>query len=344
MMDIDYINDAPNTVNSNLPLVEKYRPKSLKEIVSHEDIISTLEKFITQKTIPHLLFHGPAGTGKTSCVMAIARSFYDEKDIKRMVLELNASDDRGINTVREEIKEFSSASSLVANKYKFKLVILDEVDMMTSVAQAALRRVIEKYTSNVRFCLICNQVSRLIPAVQSRCLRIKFSPLKPEVCILKVSEICNSEGLKILGDRTSTLRSLVSLCKGDMRRILNLLESAALCNSGLITEDIVFKLSGKPSLQTLNNIKAICEKEKFSVAFNLIWKIKNELGFTITDLVDIITDDIVNNPNFYVLDCNTKVNIFDVLCKTETLSKMGGNEKLCLSNVIGVLQELSGNL
>lgn len=335
-----YTDSSLNKNAFSLPLVEKYRPKDLKGIISHEDIINTLEKFTSQGTIPHLLFHGPAGTGKTSCVMAIAKTFYAEKDIKHMVLELNASDDRGISTVREDIKEFCSASSLVANKYKFKLIILDEVDMMTSVAQAALRRIIEKYVTNVRFCLICNQVSKLIPAVQSRCLRIKFSPLKQEVCVNKVLEICEKENITIQGNKKRVITQLVDLCKGDMRRILNLLESVSLSNDFIIEEEAMYRLSGKPSEKTLSEIKNICLNNNYGTAVNHIWTIKQNLGFTISDLIDILVKDLLGNSKFMSLNAKNVSDILNVLSECELISKKGGNDKLAISSVVSCIQEV----
>lgn len=149
-----------------------------------------VEKFIEKNRLPHLLFYGPPGTGKTSTILAVARRIYGP-NYKKQILEvcsfgqvvcgvsdrfskLNASDDRGIDVVREQIKNFAETRTLYSSG--FKLIILDEADMMTTAAQAALRRVIEQYTKNVRFCIICNYVNKIIPAVQSRCTRFRFSP------------------------------------------------------------------------------------------------------------------------------------------------------------------------
>ncbi|KAJ1829872.1 Subunit of heteropentameric Replication factor C (RF-C), partial [Coemansia sp. RSA 2703] len=137
----------------NLPWVEKYRPTSLDELVSQSDIVDTLQRFIDDGKLPHLLFYGPPGTGKTTTILAIARKLYG-KNMGSMVLELNASDDRGIDVIRDQIKTFASTRTVFSSG--LKLVILDEADAMTTPAQAALRRVIEKYTKNVRFCIICN--------------------------------------------------------------------------------------------------------------------------------------------------------------------------------------------
>lgn len=155
-------------LHNNAMFIEKYRPKSLADLLSHQDIVSTLQTLLDKNNLPHLLLYGPAGTGKTSTIHAIARSVYGE-EYKKHILELNASDDRGIDTVREEIKTFASTQSLHQRESSgFKIVILDEADNMTQAAQNALRRVVEKYSKNVRFCIVCNYVNKIIPALQSR--------------------------------------------------------------------------------------------------------------------------------------------------------------------------------
>lgn len=344
-MEVEKETTNNNVGTVSLPLVEKYRPKSLSDIVSHEDIIKTLNKFLEQKTIPHLLFHGPAGTGKTSSVIAIARTLYDEKDLRHMILELNASDDRGIKVVRDDIKNFSGTNSLLSNKYKFKLVILDEVDMMTSIAQAALRRVIEKFSTNVRFCLICNQISKIIPAVQSRCLKFRFIPLKPSHCVSTLHNICNLEGFSIQAekgkDEKDTLLTLINLCSGDMRRILNLLESVALSNNNVITEEKIYSISAKPSNDVLKKIKNICQSKQIVSSFKDLITLKNELMFSTTDLIDLLLSDFVNNiketGQFNRLTTKDKVNFFKTLQKIDLISQKGGNDKLCLSQIVSLL-------
>ena len=151
---------------ANLTWVEKYRPGALQELISHEDIIGTIRKFLHEDKLPHLLFYGPPGTGKTSTILACAKEIYSPREFNSMVLELNASDDRGISVVRGQILNFASTRTIFNSG--FKLVILDEADSMTNDAQNALRRIIEKFTDNVRFCLICNYLSKIIPALQSR--------------------------------------------------------------------------------------------------------------------------------------------------------------------------------
>ncbi|KAH9930319.1 P-loop containing nucleoside triphosphate hydrolase protein [Fomitopsis serialis] len=192
----------------NLPWVEKYRPVTLDDVVSHKDIIGTIEKFIEANRLPHLLFYGPPGTGKTSTVLAVARRIYG-KDYRKQILELNASDDRGIDV-------------------GFKLIILDEADMMTTAAQAALRRVIEQYTKNVRFCIICNYVNKIIPAIQSRCTRFRFSPLPITEVERRLTGVIETKALK-----------------GDMRRALNVLQA---CHAAydVIGETEIYDCTGSP--------------------------------------------------------------------------------------------------
>lgn len=175
----------------NLPWVEKYRPQALNDLISHQDILSTIQKFISEDRLPHLLLYGPPGTGKTSTILACAKQLYKDKEFGSMVLELNASDDRGIDIVRGPILSFASTRTIF--KKGFKLVILDEADAMTQDAQNALRRVIEKFTENTRFCLICNYLSKIIPALQSRCTRFRFGPLTPELMVPRLEHVVEEE-------------------------------------------------------------------------------------------------------------------------------------------------------
>lgn len=210
--------------------VEKYRPNTLDEVSGHQDILATINKFIDSNRLPHLLLYGPPGTGKTSTILALARKIYGVANMRQMVLELNASDDRGIDVVREQIKTFAStkqifslgASAKSGSNPGFKLIILDEADAMTSTAQMALRRIMEKYTVNTRFCIIANYSHKLSPALLSRCTRFRFSPLKEGDIRVLVEKVVEEERVKIGGEAVD---ALVKLSKGDMRRALNVLQA-----------------------------------------------------------------------------------------------------------------------
>ncbi|KAM3568617.1 hypothetical protein VYU27_009267, partial [Nannochloropsis oceanica] len=210
---------TPDQLFNGMPWVEKYRPSGLKDLVAHEEIISILTRLIERNQLPHLLFYGPPGTGKTSTILACAKQMYGTTNYGAMTLELNASDERGIDVVRQQIKEFAGTKRLFSNGVK--LVILDEADHLTNDAQFALRRVIEKYTKNTRFCLICNYVSKIIPALQSRCTRFRFAPLAPLQVEGRIAHVAEREGLTL---DTKAVQALVRLGHGDMRRVLNVMQ------------------------------------------------------------------------------------------------------------------------
>ena len=183
--------------NDVIPWIEKYRPSKLSNIVSQNNIINILKIYLKNKTIPHLLFYGPPGTGKTSVILSYAKELYKDK-YPYMVMELNASDERGIEVVRNRIKQFVMSDNVfydIKNKKSkiFKLVILDETDAMTDDAQAILRHIVERYTDNARFCLICNYIKKINPALLSRCTSFRFSPIGSEEMKKKLIKIIKKE-------------------------------------------------------------------------------------------------------------------------------------------------------
>ncbi|EPY37914.1 replication factor C subunit 3/5 [Angomonas deanei] len=234
-----------------LPWVEKYRPSSLDDVVAHDEILATLRRLMSGDSMPHFLFYGPPGTGKTTTIKACATHLYGKERVRANVLEMNASDDRGIDVVRQQIREFSSTTSIFsmassssgARKVSFKLVILDEADQMSHDAQAALRRVIEKYTKNVRFCILCNHINKIIPALQSRCTRFRFAPVRKADMLPRLQQIAEAEGIKYT---TEGLGAAFRLSQGDLRRCLNTLQSSVLSYNE-ISEKSVYDVTGNPS-------------------------------------------------------------------------------------------------
>jgi len=267
---------------SGLPWVEKYRPDNLQELIAHEDIINILNQLIDNNKLPHLLFYGPPGTGKTSTIIACAKKMYGE-NYAAMTLELNASDDRGIDVVRDQIKEFAGTKKLWSTGVK--LIILDEADMMTSEAQAALRRVIEKYTSNTRFCLICNYVNKIIPALQSRCTRFRFSPLKPSQIAARLDEIVAAENVDA---NEEGKQALMQLANGDMRRVLNLLQSAHMSH-GHITEENVYLTAGAAVPAVIHSLLVALLNESFADSYATLQKAIEDFGYALVDIVTEIT-------------------------------------------------------
>ncbi|XP_018561198.1 replication factor C subunit 5 [Anoplophora glabripennis] len=263
----------------NLPWVEKYRPNTLDDLVSHEDIIKTVSKFIKEDQVPHLLFYGPPGTGKTSTILACARQLYTPAQFSSMVLELNASDDRGIGIVRGQILTFASTRTIF--KSGFKLIILDEADAMTMDAQNALRRIIEKYTENIRFCIICNYLSKIIPALQSRCTRFRFGPLTTEQILPRLNYVVDEEKVKISEDGK---KALLTLANGDMRKVLNVLQSTWLAYKD-VTEDNVYNCVGHPLRSDIENIVKWLLNENIATTYKNTKELKILKGLALTDII-----------------------------------------------------------
>ena len=230
-----------------LPWVEKYRPKKIEEIISHDQNIETIKKMLKGNSLPHLLFHGTPGTGKTSLILAIANELYGTSK-NLMIMKLDASDDRGINSVREEIKGFAEKINMFCQGVK--LIILDEADSMTFDAQFALRRIIEKYSKTTRFCLICNYENKIIPAIRQRCAKFRFSPINSLHIQKKISEICEKENLNY---DTNVLETISYLSRGDLRKSINFLQSLSL-HTNHITLDICYKIAGVPSILEVKEI------------------------------------------------------------------------------------------
>ncbi|TXT13256.1 hypothetical protein VHUM_00623 [Vanrija humicola] len=310
-----------------LPWVEKYRPVTLDDVVSHHDITATIEKFIEAGRLPHLLFYGPPGTGKTSTVIALARRLYG-KDYKKHMLELNASDDRGIDVVRDQIKSFAATKVLFSKG--FKLIVLDEADMMTQAAQGALRRVIEQHTKNVRFAILCNYVNKITPAIQSRCTRFRFSPLPEEEVAKKVDVVVEKEGVNLTTDGRA---ALLKLSRGDMRRALNVLQA---CHAAYDTVDeaAVYNVTGNPHPADIQRVVESMMSDEFGTAYSLITALKTEKGLALQDLIAGAYDflETVDLPN------NARVYLLDHLGQTEHRLSLGGSEKMQLTALLGAFK------
>ncbi|XP_048604052.1 replication factor C subunit 5 isoform X2 [Brassica napus] len=266
------------------PWVEKYRPQSLDDVAAHRDIVATIDRLTNENKLPHLLLYGPPGTGKTSTILAVARKLYGPK-YRNMILELNASDDRGIDVVRQQIQDFASTQSFSLGKSSVKLVLLDEADAMTKDAQFALRRVIEKYTKSTRFALIGNHVNKIIPALQSRCTRFRFAPLDPLHVSQRLKHVIEAEGLDV---SESGLAALVRLSNGDMRKAMNILQSTHMA-SVKITEEEVYLCTGNPLPKDIEQISHWLLNESFAESYKKISEMKTRKGLAIVDIVREVT-------------------------------------------------------
>ncbi len=279
-----------DNLNDFLPWVEKYRPKRIDEIISHAQNIETIKKLLIGGSLPHLLFHGSSGTGKTSTIMALAKEIYGN-NVRLMVMKLDASDDRGINSVREDIKGFAEKSNMFQKGVR--LIILDEADSMTFDAQFALRRIIEKYSATIRFCLICNYENKIIPAIRSRCANFRFSNIDIKHICFKLNQIAKSENLKY---EPNVIETIGILAKGDLRKAINLLQSISM-QSDFITVDLCYETAGIPTnIETKNILSILCDDNiDFDSSYKIVANLIKNQGFSLSIVLKEIVLEILNN-------------------------------------------------
>ncbi|CDW78267.1 replication factor c subunit 5 [Stylonychia lemnae] len=263
-------------------------------------------------------------------IIAIAKHLYGNTNYKNMILELNASDDRGINVVRDQIKSFCSTQQLMSKG--IKLVILDECDSMTSSAQFALRRIVEKYTKTTRFCFICNYVSKIIPALQSRCTRFRFGPLGPESIMGRLNEIAMLENLQL---EPSAAEAIVNLSGGDMRKVLNVLESCSLAHQK-INLQAVYDVTGRPSPYDINQIFVALNEDRFNKALQVIQTIKTEKSLSLEDIISELHKQVMITK----YTDEMKMYLISRMAEIEYRLAQGSNERVNIASVVGSFIEV----
>lgn len=302
---------------TNTPWTEKYRPKSLDDIIDHDAKVITLRSLIASDQLPHLLFYGPPGGGKTSTILALAREMYGQ-NFRKNIMEINGSSERGIDTIRGTVIDFVQSKSNCV-----KLVILDEADALTGEAQGALKSVMEKYHKFARFCLICNDVNKISSALQSRCVRMVFSALNPVVIKDKLVEIISSEDIDIEDDAVDTLISL----QRDFRQLLNELQKLHYYNSALnkkITTDDVYKSMGKPTAEDSNEVVNMLFKGTFIEAKDYIMSLYRQGRINIADLINLVLHRVTSTK----LDIAHKFLIIKVLSEIDNNIRVGCNVEI----------------
>jgi replication factor C subunit 2/4 len=299
------VNIIPITdVKQRQPWVEKYRPKELNQVIYQDEVISMLKDTLVSGNLPHTLFYGPPGVGKTSVAQALGRALFGPNQSKERILELNASDERGINIVRNKIITF--AKTAIGSKDKnypsppYKYIILDEADAMTNEAQSALRKTMEDYSNITRFCFICNYVNQIIDPIKSRCVKFRFKPLEESLLIKKLAYIAKEEKINILHEE---LKLLADISEGDMRKaIMNLQNIKYLTynnSSKIISKEDIFELTNSMPKQELLKIQQVCltkNKNKSNIkTFTDIAQNIVKSGYPIHDVIKHILKFIINN-------------------------------------------------
>lgn len=266
---------------------EKYRPSDFSDIYGQEDIVKKVEAFVKQKNMPHLLFVGPPGVGKTSLALVIARILF--KDMwKQNFLELNASDERGIDIIRNKVKDFARTRAI--GDAPFKIIYLDECDALTREAQQALRRTMENFTQTCRFVLSANYSSKIIDPIQSRCAIFRFKPLSRDDMLKIIENISKQEDLKV---DAKAKEALFEVSSGDCRRTENVMQSCAAI-SQKITEDVVYSLASMAKPKELRETLEIAVEGKFVEARDKLLDIMLKYGLSGVDIIKQIQREILN--------------------------------------------------
>ncbi|MCE5213274.1 MAG: replication factor C small subunit [Methanobacterium sp.] len=310
----------------NGPWVEKYRPQTLDEIVGQDHIIQRLKRYVVEGSMPNLMFTGPAGVGKTTTALALAKTVLGEY-WRQNFLELNASDARGIDTVRKDIKNFCRLKSVGA---PFRLIFLDEVDNMTKDAQHALRREMEMYTKTSSFILSCNYSSKIIDPIQSRCAIFRFTPIKGHQIIKRLKKIADSENIQTT---PSALESIVYFAEGDMRRAVNILQASSTIDKE-ITEESVHEVVSKAKPRDVRKIINKALEGNFMEARDQLREVMVVQGTSGEDMITQIYQEVSKMAMEGLIEEDAYVDLIENIGKFDYRIREGSNPRIQLEALL----------
>jgi replication factor C small subunit len=308
--------------------VEKYRPEKISSIINQKEVIGSLKSLLKNMSeMPHLMFSGSAGVGKTTTAICLAREILGDH-WKDHTLELNASDERGINMVRDRVKKFARFSGL-GTKIPFKIIILDEADEMTSDAQTALRRIIEDTARYCRFILIANNISKIIEPLQSRCAVFKFTRISEDEIISHLEEICKKEKIKF---EQKGLKTIYDYSEGDMRHSINILQATA--SLGVVSESNVKSSAGLSKVSDVGDILKLAIAGKLSEARNKMIEIIKVYGMSESDFLKYL------NEESYKIKTTKIDEILESIAKYDYRLIVGANPEIQLSALLAELGKI----
>ena len=303
--------------------IEKYRPKTLSEVVGQDEIIERLKAYVKAKNVPHIMFAGPAGTGKTTCALALAKELFGDT-WKQNFNELNASDERGIGIIRGKIKDFARTAPM--GKADFKIIFLDEADSLTNDAQSALRRTIEKYSHICRFVLSVNYSSKIIEPIQSRCTVFRYHPIKPDDIKKYMRTIATKEKLEITQDGLDTL---IFISRGDLRKAINVLQVGASVGKK-ITAELLYETTATAKPEDVKALINAAIAGNFMAARNKLYDMLIKYGLSGEDIIKQIHQNIFD----LSIPDDTKMRLIEKTGETEFRLIEGSNAHIQLEALI----------
>lgn len=303
--------------------VEKYRPQKLDEMVGQEEIVTRLKSFVEKKSLPNLLFAGPAGTGKTTAALCIARELFGE-GWRQNMLELNASDERGIDTIRTKVKDYARTRPI--GDFPYKIILLDECDALTADAQNALRRTMEMFTHTTRFILDCNYSSRIIEPIQSRCAVFRFRRLTEKDIEQMFRRIAKEEKLTVTPE---AVQAITYLSEGDLRKAINILQAAAAL-SKKVTEKTVYEVSAAAKPEEVRQMLELALSGKFEEARTKLQELLIDRGLAGEDIIEQVHREVFN----LKMPESIKVEILDKIGEFSFRLVQGANERIQLEAML----------
>ena len=310
----------------NIPWVEKYRPQTLDDIIGQEQIVGRLKRYVEENSMPNIMFTGSAGVGKTTSALALSKSLLGEY-WQQNFLELNASDARGIDTVRNEIKSFCKLKAIGA---PFRIIFLDEVDNMTKDAQQALRREMEMYSKTSSFILSCNYSSKIIDPIQSRCAIFRFTPIKAIDIINRLKYIAQQEGLEV---EQSALENIVYFTQGDMRKSINILQ-ASTTTDNKVTDETVYDVISRAKPRDVRKIINKALDRDFMGARDLLRDVMVLDGVSGDDLITQIYQEVTQMTTEGLISEESFIKLMEYMSECDYRIREGSNPRLQLEALL----------